>query len=386
VRRAGNTVRITAQLINTVTGFHVWSQTYDRRFTDILKIQTEVATAVAERLKVTLAGDETAKLEEGGTKNPEAYEAYLQGAALLSKWDFGETDLRAALSAFDRAISLDPHFALAHEKRALTLNDISIFVAQPAEIGGVRAEAMQSAERAVALAPGLGETHLTLADVYAYGQLDFVRAAPEFERAFALAPGSARVQRAVAAFAGQQGQFQTALVAARRAVSLDPQNLDAYVTLGQVLVMARDYAEALSVLHTAQLLRPDSLYVRANIANALLASGAADEARLLCESSAMPPNNPIRQECLSLAYHQLGRQSEAEHQFQEFKAGHPDAAVEIAGVYAQWGDTKSALQELAKAERQRDSALQVLRVSWTLDPVRNEPEFKAILAHMRFPP
>ncbi len=386
VRRAGDTVRITAQLINAVTGFHIWSQTYDRKFTDILKIQTEVATSVADRLKVTLAGDETAKLELGGTKNSEAYEAYLQGAELLSNWDFGEADLRAALKAFDRAIALDPNFALAYEKRALTLNDISIFAAQPSEIAQVRAQAVVSAERAVSLAPDLGEIHLTLADVYAYGLLDFVRAAPEFERALALSPGSARVQRGAAAFAGEQGHFQAAILAARRAVGLDPQNLDAYITLGQVLTWARDYPEALSVLHTAQLLRPDSLFVRANIANVLLASGAADQARSLCEGASMPRAHPIRQYCLALAYYQLGRQTEAEHQFQQFKADHPEAGVEIAGLYAQQGNIKSALLELARAERQRDSALQVLRVSWTLDPIRGEPEFKALLTRMNFQP
>ncbi|MGD0503220.1 MAG: TIR domain-containing protein [Steroidobacteraceae bacterium] len=385
VRRAGDTVRITAQLINTVTGFHIWSQTYDRRFTDILKVQTEVATAVADRLKVTLAGDEAAKLGQGGTKSSEAYEAYLQGAQQLSNWDFGEADLRAALSAFDRAIALDPNFALAYERRALALNDISIFAARPSEIAEVRAQAVESAERAVGLAPSLGEIHVTLAEVYAYGQLDFTRAVPEFERALILSPGSARVQRLVAAFMGQQGQFQKALVAARRAVSLDPQNLDAYTTLGQVLTWSRDYAQALSVLHTAQLLRPDSVYVRGNIANALLASGAVDEARSLCESASVPLPPPSRQYCLALAYRQLGLQADAEHQFHQFKAAHPGASVEIAAVYAQWRDTKDALLELAKAERQKDSALQVLRISWALDPIRNEPQFKAIEARMNFP-
>jgi len=387
VRRAGNTVRITVQLINGVSGFHVWSQTYDRKFTDILKVQTEVATTVAQQLKVTLAGDETAKLELGSTKNASAYEAYLRGAELLSNWDFQEADVRAALAAFDQAIALDPNYALAYAKRASAFNDIAVFYAEPAEIAGVRGQALRAAERAVALAPELGEAHLALANVLSIGLLNFGGALPEFDRALALSPGSARVQRDFAGFAGQLGHTEDAILAARRAVSLDPQNVDSQIILGQVLLWARDYAESLTALRAALLLRSNSIFVRGNIANTLLASGQFDQARLLCESPSLPPGDDgIRQHCLAMAYRGLGRQREAEHELEEFKSRHPNASIELAGLYAQRGDRRLALEMLARAEQQRDSAFQVLRVYWALDPIRNEPEFKAIEARMNFPP
>jgi TolB-like protein/Tfp pilus assembly protein PilF len=387
VRRAGNTVRITVQLINAVSGFHMWSQTYDRNLTDILNVQAEVATSVAQQLKIKLAGSENSLLEMGGTTNSTAYEAYLRGSELLSNWDVGDTDLLAALAALDQAIALDPNFALAHAKRATVLTDISIFVAKLDEIASVRAQALQAAERAVAIAPDLGEVHLALAGVLSIGLLDFGSAAPEFDRALALSPGNARVQRNFAGFAGQLRHFQPAKVAARRAVSLDPQNVASYVTLGDVLTWARDYDDALTALHAASLLRPKSIFVKFKIANALVASGQYEQAREICESDSMPPQHGGRQLCLAWAYHGLGRQRDAENELRQLKAlHHSDADVEIAGVYAQWGDKAAALQALAKAEQQRDPALQILRVAWSLDPIRNEPEFKAIEARMNFPP
>jgi TolB-like protein len=386
VRRVGNMVRITVQLINTVSGFHLWSQTYDRKLTDILKVQLEVATSVAEHLQGTLTGQDNERLELGGTKNTAAYEAYLRGAEILSNWDLGEADLRAALTLFDQAIAIDPHYALACAKRAIALNDMAIFIAKPGDIPSLRAQARQAAERAVALAPELGEAHLTLALVHSYGLLDFSGAAPEFASALSLSPGSAHVQRAYAAFTGQIGRTDSAILAARRAVNLDPQNVDAHVVLGDVLVWARRYDEAIEAFRSATLLRPTSVYVRDHSINALLAAGRFDQARSQCEGSSTPMMKGARSFCLAAAYAGLGRQREAERELEEFKANEPGAALELASLYAQLGDEPLALSVLAKAERERDPALQVLHVYWGLDPIRNDPAFKAIEARMNFPP
>ncbi len=388
VRRAGNTVRITVQLVNGVSGFHIWSQTYDRQLSDILKLQTEVATSVAQQLEVRLAGNETAVLELGSTTNAQAYEAYLRGSELLSDTDTGEAELRAALAAFDQAIALDPNYAQAHARRASALADISIFVdLKPEELARVREQARLAGERAVALAPELGDAHQALAGVLSNGLLDFADAAPEFDRALDLSPGSARVQMGFAGFAGQLGHFDAAIKAARRAVDLDPQNANAQVTLGQVLSWGRHYREALSALQAAKVLRPHSNFISFNIANVLLASGQFEQARALCDSAAMPAQSPGRHLMLALAYHGLKREQEAQEQVAQYQALHKEGAtLELAGVYAQLGDTAAALRELTRAEQQRNSAFQVIRVAWILDPIRNEPQFKAIEARMKFPP
>jgi serine/threonine-protein kinase len=387
VRRAGNTVRITVQLINAVSGFHMWSQTYDRSLTDILRVQADVATSVAQQLKVTLAGDESAELELGGTKNPEAYDAYLRGAQLLSNWDTGAADLRAALAALDQAIALDGNFAQAHAMRASVLTDISVFVAKPAELAEVREQARKAAERAVALAPGLGEAHMTLAFVRWVALLDFAGALPEFDRALALSPGNANILRHFAGFNAELGRFQPAIIAARRAVALDPQNVEAHVELGQVLTDARRYDEALTALRAADSLRPNSVWVKLNIENAMLASGQFEQAREICESTLLATEKGGRLQCLTLAYHGLGRTRDAERILQEYEALHrDDPSLELAAVYAQLGNKEAALQTLARAEQLRDPGFQTLKVAWGLDPIRNEPEFKAIEARMKFPP
>jgi adenylate cyclase len=126
VRRAGNTVRITVQLINAVSGFNIWSQTYDRNLTDILKVQSDVATSVAQQLEVKLIGDEAAKIELGGTDNAEAYDAYLRGLQAYEKVDGKAADFREALAEFDRAILLDPNFASGYARKAATFDAIYI--------------------------------------------------------------------------------------------------------------------------------------------------------------------------------------------------------------------------------------------------------------------
>src|SRR5262249_37393394 len=121
VRRSANTVRVTAQLINAVTGFHQWSKTYDRDLGDVLKLQTEIATAVASALKVTLLADISAKIEQGGTHNPAAFDAYLRGSKPLYGSVGDAQGLQSAIGAFTEAIHLDPNYALAFAGRSLAL-------------------------------------------------------------------------------------------------------------------------------------------------------------------------------------------------------------------------------------------------------------------------
>jgi TolB-like protein/Tfp pilus assembly protein PilF len=385
VRRAGNTVRITVQLINAVSGFHIWSQAYDRNLTDILKVQTDVATSVAQQLESKLAGDETGKIEMGGTHNPEAYDAYLRGVQLTSG-DFSEASLRAELAEYDRAIALDPDYAAAYAGRAISLSNMTLVIRNLGTREQIGNEAIAAARRAVALAPEFGEAHLALAVVLS-NDLSAIGAAREFDRALALSPGSARVQRLFAFNTAELGHFEPALTAARRAVSLDPQNSWSHLMLSHVFYLSRRFAEARAPLEDAQALSPGSYELSDWLAMLLLGSGEIERARQLCESSATPMEEDARYKCLALVYHALGRQADAESQLKTFQVLDGDAsAYSYAEVLAQWGDRPAALQWLNKAVRQRDPLLQLLKGDWMLDPIRNEPQFKAIQARMNFPP
>jgi TolB-like protein len=387
VRRSGSTIRITVQLINAVTGFHIWSQSYDRSFTDILKLQTEVATSVAQQLKVKLVGNERTKIELGSTKNAAAYDAYLRGLQRYEEAHATERDYRDALAAFDAAISLDPNYAMAYARRAAALDYIYRFPDDPNVRPAVLARAREAAERALALAPQLGEAHLVLAYTYCRGLPDLAAAAREYERAVALAPGSAWVQRGFGFFAAKLGHFQLALAAARRAVSLDPQKALTRQVLAEVLIDARRYGEALKVLEDAMVLSPGSHAVESLMQDALVASGQIEKALVTCESPSTPLDDDDRQSCLALVYHKLGRQPDAVREMEKFKAVvGDDGAYGIAGVYAQWGDKPAALQWLIQAEHLHNFDLLSMKVHWMLDPIRNEPQFKAIEARLHFPP
>ncbi|HEY6619793.1 MAG TPA: TIR domain-containing protein [Steroidobacteraceae bacterium] len=208
VRRSAKTIRITAQLINAVTGFHLWSKTYDRDLGDVLKLQTEIATAVAGALKVTLLGDTSAKIELGGTHNPAAFDAYLRGAkAYSSRRD--TKDLPAAIAAYTEAIHLDSHYALAFADRSSAHSGYGQEAATGAKEEFDKAQA--DARQALALAPELAYAHLALALVSENGILDFTQASESYERARALAPGNTQVLRESGSFAALMGALMRAL-------------------------------------------------------------------------------------------------------------------------------------------------------------------------------
>jgi TolB-like protein len=221
VRRSARTVRITAQLINAVTGFHLWSQTYDRKLGDILALQTEIANAVAGALKVTLLDDVAARVELGGTRDPVAFDAYLRASKALGTYR-DEKDLQTSIAGFTEAIRLDPQYALAFARRSLALGDYAEEFATGRAVRESFDKQRADARTAIALTPNLAEGHIALGDFLESGSLDFAHANEEYQRAMALAPGSATVLRAYSLSSVWMGRGDAGIAAARRAVVLDP--------------------------------------------------------------------------------------------------------------------------------------------------------------------
>jgi adenylate cyclase len=386
VRRAGNTVRITAQLINTVTGFHLWSETYDRPISDIFKVQTEVATAVAQELEIKLAGDESAKFEVGGTKNPDAYDAYLRAQRLFHENNEGAPDMGGPLAALDQAIALDPEYAAAYALRAYVLTLLS-FEPDMEGAKALRERAIASADRAVTLAPGLGDAHLALGIVRAELLQDFFGAAAEYDRAVVLAPGSAFVQSHIAQFLAGMGHIEPALFAAQRSVSLDPQNWQMYYNQAYALYFMKHYSEALAAIHHGESLRPGYAGFNFVSIHIFVATGRAEQARQLAEMATTRLVERDRHFSLAMIYHALGRQADAEHEVVQYKKLVGDARpYRLAQIYAQWGDIAAALQSLDRAEQTHGIYMWWLKVDPLLDPIRSEPRFKALVARMKFPP
>jgi TolB-like protein/Flp pilus assembly protein TadD len=382
VRRSARTVRVTAQLVNGITGFHVWSQTYDRDLGDVLKLQTEIATAVAGALKVTLLGDEAAKIEVGGTHNAAAFDAHLR--ALQAYWKVHNAkESQAAIAAFTDAIRLDPDYAVSYSDRSIALSTFATLWAVTDSAARIaRDNAVADARKAIALAPNLGEGHLALAIVYA-SLREFTPALEEYERALALAPGDGRVLRDYGAFAVNMGRTDSGLKSLRRAAELDPLNAYSHVFLGAALSSLRRYEEAIAAYNEA-LAVGGAPGIHVVIGEAYYLLGDLQSARTSCEENAA--ESEYVQFCLALTYDKLGRHADAEAALAKFKATAGDTgAYAYATIYAQWGNRAKSLEWLETALRRRDSGLENLKTDPLLDPLRQEPRFQALERELKFP-
>jgi tetratricopeptide (TPR) repeat protein len=348
----------------------------------VLKLQTEIATAVASALKVTLLGDVAAKVELGGTGNPAALDAYLRG--LKAARSIHDTkDLPAAIAAFTEAIGLDPHYALAFAGRSIALSTAASEATTEAAVREGFDKARADARQALSLAPDLAQAHSALAAVAENGTLDFTQANDEYERALALAPGNAQVLRFSGSFAVFMGHFDAGIAALRRAVVLDPLARQSHYKLGRALYAARRYEEAVAA--QAEVISLDSDFKPAYGDRGLAYYGLGDleRARGSCETK---PDDWGSQWCLAVIYDKLGRHAAAEAELAKLKAfGGDAAAYQYATIYAQWGNRAKALEWLETALRLRDPGLQELKTDPLLDPLRQEPRFQAIERELKFP-
>jgi TolB-like protein len=381
VRRSSHTVRITVQLINAVTGFHLWSKTYDRELGDVLKLQTQIATAVADALKVTLLADTVTKIELGGTRNAAAFDAYLH-ATKATDAGSGVNYLSAA-AAYTEAIRLDANYALAFAGRSFVESLYASQIAHSSEVRQYFDKARADAHQAIALAPELADGHAALGFFLANGALDLKQARDELERARALAPGNAHILGLSGLIAIQTGRTEAGLADLQHGVKLDPLNAVSYHVLGFGSYLAHRYDEAHAANAEAISLDPELLrgYEYAGLTEIQL--GHLDAARATCEAR---PNYWGTQWCLALAYEKLGRHADAQAAVAKMQAMVGDtAAYQYATIYAQWGNTAKALEWLESAMRLRDPGFSYIKRDPLMDPLRQEPRYLAIERELRFP-
>ncbi len=384
IRQDGIHIRITAQLISARTGFRLWSKSYDRELKDILRLQTEIATAVTTALKASLLGDTAALVEQGGTQNPQAFDAYLRGERLVGM-PIDKANTRAQLEAYSAALRHDPGFAKAYTALALVQVNLASNDTPSESVHAVFEQARESARKAVALAPELGEAHSALGFVLDAGFQDYAAAAVEHERALALAPGNSRVLLMSARFLAEIGRSAAAVANARRAVMLDPLNAGAYRLLGLVDLYTHHFRNAVAAYDRALSINPQAVQVAANRGLAEAALGELAAARQSC---ATPPVDWLSHMCLAIVLHRLNRPADARAEFAAMRASaqdESDLAYQGAQIYAQWGEHEKALDWLETAAKVRDPGLIQLKVDYLLDPLRREPRFQKVLARMKFP-
>ncbi len=375
VRKDGSQVRITAQLIDAVSGFHIWSQSYDRDLRNVLALQSEIANAVTGALQATLLTRATAATEAGGTQNPQALDAYLRGQE-LDRLAFTPENTLARIKALEDAIALDPGFAKAYTAYASALTSYSNNFAGEAETGAYGERARVAANKALALAPDLGESHEALAIVMERVTMDFAGARREYARALELAPNDAGTLRRAGFFLVGQGYGEPGSAYLRKSVELDPLNPRAYTFAAIAFESAGRYAEASPLVERVLALDPTNKQARTT--RGLIALGRGDPQRAITDCTAETPAWQERL-CLALAYDKAHRRADSDLQVAAMKSAFGKAiSYQLAGIYAQRGETAPALEYLEAAYAVQDPGLAALNTDHWLDPIRKEPRFIAI--------
>ena len=376
VRPAGGRVRIAIRLIDGTTGLERWSQSFDRSVSDVLAVQAEIATKVADALLSSLARDDGWQARRpGATTNSTAFDHYLKGQALYQSAASDESD-RAALAQYDAAIAADPDYAAAHAARARCLVTIANNGNQAAAAARQRASALVSARRAIKLAPTMAEGHAALGYLMS-SQLDLAAAREPYARALELGLGNAPILASCAEFAAQTSDFAAARTAVSRAALLDPLNPLVFRSRGLVEYCARAWAEARTAFTAALRLQPDMNTVQSLLGDIALVEGDAAAA---ARHYAQEQGEVSRLRSLAIIDGRLKGRAAGEVHLARLISQFGDAVhFQRAEVLAQWGDTAAALASLEAALALRDAGLLLAAHDPMLDPLRAEARFQAVI-------
>ena len=287
VRQAGDQVRITAQLIDTETGFHLWSETYDRRLADIFQVQDEIAGAIVEKLRIQLAPEEQqlAQRTRAPTQNVEAYELYLQGRAVWKKR--GEDNLKRAIELYQSALARDPAFARAHAALASSYVVMPGYTKEQGDEERFAPLAETSARQALVLEPNIGEAHAVLAQINA-DRGDFLDAESGFFFAISLEPNEPTPHHWYSILLSRVGRLQAALTEARKAYELDPSSPVLAANLGNMLLLLGQDDEALRFVSLASELGLSKKEYGVEATVAMRRGDWADARRLIVEIDSIP--------------------------------------------------------------------------------------------------
>jgi serine/threonine protein kinase/cytochrome c-type biogenesis protein CcmH/NrfG len=289
VQKEGDQVRVNVQLINAQTDSHLWAETYDRKLTDILGVESEIAKGIAESLRAKITGHEEQALVTRTTNNPEAYDAYLRGIAFEAHAVLSVDLLSKATDSYEHAVRLDPNFALAWTQLSvadalLYFNGIDTTVAR-------RDAAKRALENAQRLAPKSPKTLLALG-YYQYHVLrDYGAAKATFGRVSKLLPGNSEVPAALAYVARREGHWDESIAYFEQALTLDPRNLELLIYAARTYAMLRQFSAALKLFDRALDITPNDLDLMAGKASIYQAQGNLQEAaKFLTRVNAQTPS------------------------------------------------------------------------------------------------
>jgi len=386
VLRAGDRVRITAQLIHAATDTNLWAESYERDLRDVLTLQSEVAKTIVQEVQIKLTAQDQARLSSSRRVNPQAYEAYLKGRYSWNKRT--EEGLKKGIEFFRQAIEKDPTYALAYTGLADSYNILG-------QWGGLAPResfplAKAAAVKALEMGEGLAEAHCSLAYVSLFYDWDLEKAETEFRRAIGLNPGYALAHCWYGDCLTAMARTAEALREFRRAQDLDPLSLVINAAGAWALYLSHRYDEVIEHLLKVNELDPDFVLTHLWLGQAYEQKGMHDEAIAeFHRAVALSGRSPVTVAALAHAYAMASRRGEMEELLEELKAESRRRYVSsylFAEIYAGLGDKTPAFEALEKAREERYPHMVVFKAWPKFEPLRADPRFADLVGRLGLPP
>jgi TolB-like protein len=375
VRKAANRLRITARLVQAVNGYQLWSETYDRDTKDIFKVQDEISAAVVTALKLKLVAP-AAVAADRGTTNTAAYNQYLIAKHLDRLYTLD--GYRRALEAYEKALSIDPHYEIA--RAASNLSRASI--ADQTGDGPGLTRAIAEMQEGVTRAPDQAWAYRYRGIARTQWLWDYAGAKADFQKAIALAPTEPLNLQDYGTVLETLGQFEAAIEVTKKSLDLDPLATDAMANIAQAQLALRDFPSAEASLVRALQLTPDSDTLLGTSSNPGMAAlrllqGRPEEALTFCQRVT---DERIKIPCIAQAEYSAGHKAEAENALAELlKTGATGNTYAIAQTYAWRGEADKAFEWFDKVVLVRDAGVSELLADRQLDSLHKDPRWKALL-------
>ncbi|MBI5118854.1 protein kinase [Candidatus Poribacteria bacterium] len=383
VRKAGNKLRITAQLVSVADGYHLWSERYDRDMAGVFAVQDEITVAIVDNLQIKLLGEERERLARQQGTGFDAYNSYLQGRYFWNKMT--EEGLKKAIEYFEQAIEKAPDYAPAYAGLADSYMNLPLYSAFSPQEAYTRAK--QAVTKALELDDTLAEAHASHAWIKMNYEWDWKGAESECLRAIELNPGYAAAHRWYAFDLLFVGRFDQSVKEVLLAQELDPLSLVANRTVGHIYYYAGQYEKALQAIRKTMEMDPNFAYVHLDQGLVYLQQSKNEQAlaEFQKEKALAKTWNPVVETWLAIGYAKAGKKDEAQKALNDLiersKKGYVPPSG-IARLYIVLGEKEPALEWLTKAFQKRDFFLRYLKVEPTFDPIRSDPRCTEMLRKM----
>jgi serine/threonine protein kinase/tetratricopeptide (TPR) repeat protein len=384
-QQRGDTLVVHADLVNLGTGSQLWGEKYNKKVTDLLTVEEDIAKAISDKLRPRLTAEVQHRVTRQNTENAQAYQLYLRGRYFWNKRT--KEGLNKGVEYFQQAIELDPNYALAYAGLADSYSLLAHYLYAPWKQNLARAEA--AALKALALNDELAEAHAALGNI-SMNNWDWLAAETHLKRAIALNPNYATAHNWYGLYLNWMGHLEQAAAEFTRAQQLDPASAVFSANMGSILCQMRQYQRGIEQLKEALQLEPNYSFIHVLLASVCYIPQQKYQESLdqLKQAVTLNPANPVFLASLGWAYGLAGEKDRAVTILKELKRREEseDMATAIAQVYMGLGDKDRAFEWAEKAYQRHSSELASLSIAACNDEIRSDPRFVDLFRRLGLPP